>query len=217
VISFEFFSYTAEQWSLIRDQVLGDLGVDVDLIERQVTTVIRDESFTGMQSLRERIQIAASLYHFHSSVSRRSPRRDELVALRKAAENLRASIIGAVTVQVGTKYAAHPVLLNGVDDDMLAATRNYFTKLAANLDRQIERARSRSDNARKPDRDQCWNELLALWVGIGGHAHGEAAAEFLKLTSLPVMNGAVPARKSIVHWLERRRHRRSNSLSTIEV
>ena len=60
-------------------------------------------SITGTEPLRNRIEIAASAV---SSAQCRQPsqlRRDELDALRKDAENLRASIIDALAVPVGTK------------------------------------------------------------------------------------------------------------------
>ena len=96
-------------------------------------------------------------------------------------------------------------LQRGVDAGMLTATRDYFAKLLRNIDRQIEQAGSSRDNARKPDRDQCWSELLAIWIDIGGKPHGVAAAEFIKLASLPVMNSTVPNLASVVQWLKRHR------------
>ena len=208
MIEFEFFAYTDQQWDRIKVAVRDALGLDADQIERQITPLrIGDLSITGMQSLRDRIAAAAGMYPLHSAANRRSLRRDELVALRKSAENLRASIISAIAVPVGTKGSplVHPLLLKGVDVDMLTATSNYFRKLSRNLDRQIEQAGQRGDNARKSDRDHCWNELLAIWCELGGKPHGVEAAEFLWVASKPVMRGAVPAHKSIVQWLERRR------------
>ena len=211
MINVEFFTYTEPEWAAIREQVLADLSVDVDRIERQITHLIQnrdfEESFTGMEPLRERIEVTVGLYHFHSAVSRHRPRRDELIERRKDVENLRASIINVLTVPVRTELNVHKVLLNGVDADMLIATGDYFRKLLRNIDSQIAQTGSRRDNARKPDRDRCWTELRAIWIDIGGKPHGEAAAEFIKLASLPAMNSAVPARKSIVQWLERRRLR----------
>ena len=57
---------------------------------------------------------------------------------------------------------------------MLDATDDYFTKLLRNLDSQIESAetRTRRDNARKPERDEFWTQLLAIWCDIGGKPHG---------------------------------------------
>jgi hypothetical protein len=65
-----------------------------------------------MQPLRERIGIAASQYRLGSASTRQSPRRAELIALRKAIEPMRANIIDALAIQVGTKYSdvAHPFL-----------------------------------------------------------------------------------------------------------
>ena len=83
---------------------------------------------------------------------------------------MRVSIVQCGRVPVGIKgdRMVLPVLLNGVDADMLTATRDYFGKLASNLDRVIEPAGSRRDNARKTARDQFWNELLAIWCDLGG-------------------------------------------------
>jgi hypothetical protein len=100
------------------------------------------------------------------------------------------------------------LLLNGVDDDMLTATRDYFRKLLANLDRMIDQAGSRRrGNARKPARDRVWTNLLEIWCEFGGKATGTAAALFLRAASLPMMGGAVPDIPSIMRWLKRRQRR----------
>jgi hypothetical protein len=212
MIEVEFFAFTDAQWDAIKEQVLDDLGVDADQIERQVTVRHTgpdfEESFTGMEPLRSRIESVVSLYRLHSDVKDRSQRRDDLGTLRKEAEGLRDSILGTVAVPFRAKteydFPAHPLLLNGVDADMLTATRDYFRKLLANLDRMIDRAGSSRDNARKTARDQCWGELLAIWRELGGKPRSIAAAEFLKLASLPVMGSAVPNLKSVRRWLDRR-------------
>jgi len=140
-----------------------------------------------------------------------------LSALRKDIEKLRASIIDAFTVQLGINFGAGQpaMLLPGVDADLPAATRDYFTKLARNLDGQIEQARQRGDNARKPDRDHCWNELLAIWCEFGGKASGKAAASFLMAASKPVMGSAVPDITSIMRWLERRQNKTVNKVKPV--
>ena len=81
-----------------------------------------------------------------------------------------------------------------------------------NLDRQIEQAGSRRDNARKPDRDEFWNELLAIWCELGGKPSGKAAANFLIAASKPVMGSAVPTLKSVVQWLERRQNKTAKTV-----
>jgi hypothetical protein len=210
MIEFEFFTYTDQQWDRIKVVVRDALGLDADQIEREITRTFANSSITGMQSLRERIELAVSWYHLRSASTRRSPRRAELIALRKDTETLRDSIIDALAVQVGTNYddTAHLLLRPGVDGDMLTATRDYFWQLRRNLDRQIEQAGQRGDNARKTDRDQCWSALLAIWCELGGKATGKATAEFVKLTSRPVMSSAVPDISSITRWLERHRSTR---------
>jgi hypothetical protein len=70
----------------------------------------------------------------------------------------------------------------------------------------IEQAGSRRHNARKPARDKCWRELLAVWCDLGGEPHGLGAATFIRAASLPVMGSAVPSLASIVQWLERRQN-----------
>ena len=96
--------------------------------------------------------------------------------------------------------------MDGVDADMLNATRNYFGKLASNLDRMIEVVGSRSPNA-KVARDQFWDELLAIWCELGGEPSGAAAAAFLKVASVPVMGSAVPDIPSIMRLLKRRQNK----------
>jgi len=179
----EPFIFTDAQWHAIREQVLDDLAVDTD----QIT------------NLRERIEVAVGMYRYRDARPR--PRRDELTALREDAVNMQVGIMDALTVRVSNSQLPR----GGVDAGMTTATRNYFTKLFDNLDRQIAQCASSRDNARKPDRDQCWDELLAIWCDIGGKPHGVAAAEFVKLASLPVMNGGTPFVASIRRWLERRR------------
>ena len=210
MIELSLFAYSDEQWNDIKGVVRDALGLDADQIERRITRTVGRASITGMQPLRDRIELTASLYNLQSASARQSPRRAELIALRRDTENLQASIIDALAVQVATKYdfAAHPLLRPGVDADMLTATSEYFRKLVRNLDRQIEQAGTRRDNARKLDRDQCWDQLTKIWCALGGKPHGAAAADFLMVTSLPVMASAVPTLKSVVQWLERRQFRR---------
>ena len=196
MIEFEFFTYSDAQWDRIKVAVRDELGLDVDQTWCSITPVIH-------KTLRSCIEAAVSQY---SAAPRRRRRRAELNALRKDIKNLRASIISAIAVPVDRKGGTFAeMLLLGVDADMLTATRDYFRKLTSNLDRQIKQAGQRGDNARKTARDQCWNELLAIWCDLGGKPRGVAAAEFLWVASRPVMRDTVPAHKSIVQWLERRR------------
>ncbi|MET4152004.1 hypothetical protein [Bradyrhizobium barranii] len=198
-IEFEFFAYTDQQWDRIKVAV-DRLGLDADQIER-----IEIERTVGItRGLRNHIETAASMYLFQSANARQRPRRAELIALRNDAENLRNSIIAALAVQVKYGDTARLLLRQGVDGDMETATRDYFTKLVRNLDRQIEGAGQRGDNARKTARDQCWSELLAIWCDLGGKPRGRAAAEFLWVASKPVMGKAVRSFMSVVRWLERR-------------
>ena len=205
MIKVEFFTYTDEQWNAIREQVLDDLGVDVDTITHQVTPTLGKYSITGTLSVRDRIELAVSKYHSFNSVQ--SPSRAELDALRKDAEKLRARIIDALAVQVvsTSKYddVATPLPRPGVHADMVTETDQYFWTLLRILNRQIEQAGRRGDNSRKPARDQCWNELRARWCELGGKPRGIATAKFVSLASLPVMKSAVPDLASVKQWLER--------------
>jgi len=206
MIEVEFFTYTDEQWNAIKEQVLDDLGVDADRIERLITPTLGEFSIIAMQPLRDRIELVVSKYQLLSDGNRQKPSRADLEALRDDTENLRTGIVAALSEQVGAKNddVAIPFLRPGVDADMLTQTNDYFRKLLRNLKRQIEQAGQRGDNSRKPARDQCWTELLAIWCELDGRPRGLAAAQFLQLTSVPVMGSAVPNLASIIQWLKRR-------------
>jgi hypothetical protein len=196
-----FVAYTDPQWDRIKVAVRDALGLDADQIEREITPVIR-------KSLRSCIEFAVSQYSPATNLQRR---RAKLSALRKNIENQRADIINAFTVEVGRKGGTFAVmLLPGVDADMVTSTNDYFKKLERNLDRQIEQAGQRGDNARKTARDNCWNELLAIWCELGGKASGKATAGFLIVASKPVMGSAVPDITSVMRWLERHRDKTAN-------
>jgi hypothetical protein len=160
------------------------------------------------------MELAASVYLPQSTINRQRLSRDELKVLRKDAENLRARIAGALAVHINIKnVGSYPQ--PGVDRDMLDATRDFFVKLANTLDRQIEKAetRTRRDNARKTERDQFWTDLLLLWCDIGGKPHGLAAARFLIAASKPV--GADASINTVLQWLERRKETVSELITEI--
>jgi hypothetical protein len=204
MIKVEFFTYSDEQWNAIKEQVLDDLGVDVDTIPHQVTSTLGKHSITGTLSLRDRIELAVSKYRVQSDSNRQRPRRADLDTLREDAKKLRASIIDALAAQISPKCDDVAVLFlrAGIDADMVDATNDYFRRLLRNLDRQIEQAGSSGDNARKTARHQCWTDLLAIWCELGGKPSGRAAARFLLVASKPLM-GAVK-NETVVKWLERR-------------
>jgi hypothetical protein len=195
----EPFKYSDEQWDQIRTVMRDQFGLDADQIVRRFTSF----SGTTTESVRNRIETALTLYLLQDVIDRQQPRRDELTALRKSAEDLRVSISRAVAAPVSTKGDPLIYPLPGTDADMLIATSVYFKKLLRNLDRQIKQAGSREDNARKPGRDRCWYELLSIWCELGGKASGLAAATFLMVASKPVMYSAVPDIASIMRWLRR--------------
>jgi hypothetical protein len=195
-----------------QDRRAEERGLDADQIAHQVTATLGKHRTIGTLSLRERIELAVSKYRPISASPK--PRRTELEALRKTAENLRASIVDALAVQIAAKSdVAFPFAHPGVDADMLNATREYFAKLARNIDRQIKRAEQRGANASKPDRDQCWEELMVIWGDIGGKDGGAAAADFIMLASLPIMGSTVPSHASVVQWLDRRRQKAAKAVA----
>jgi hypothetical protein len=202
MIEFEFITYSDAQWDRIKIAVRDALGLNADQID-----------ITGSLSLRDRIETIVSMYLFQSASTRQSPRRAELIALRKDAETLRARIIDALAVLlrvIDDGLDAPALLRPGVDGDMMIVINDFFTKLAPNLDRQIKQAGERGDNARKTARDHCWSELLAIWCDLGGKATGKATASFLIAASRPVMGSAVPDITSVMRWLERRQNKTAN-------
>jgi hypothetical protein len=162
------------------------------------------------------MEVAASAYLPQRTIKRQRLSRDELKVLREDAENLRARIAGALAVHINIKNVGpHSYPQPGVDHDMLDATRDFFAKLADTLDRQIEKAetRTRRDNARKTERDEFWTSLLVLWCDIGGKPHGLAAARFLIAASKPV--GADASINTVLRWLERRKESVSKLITEI--
>ena len=198
---FEEFRYSEPQWNEIK-AVVRDACLDVDQITLRVT--------------RRSMEVAASAYLPQRTINRQRLSRDELKVLREDAENLRARIAGALAVHINIKNVGpHSYPQPGVDRDMLDATPDFFVKLAHTLDRQIEKAetRTRRDNARKTERDQFWTTLLVLWCDIGGQPHGLAAARFLIAASKPV--GADASINTVLRWLERRKESVSKLITEI--
>jgi hypothetical protein len=183
---FEEFRYSEPQWAEIK-AVVRDARLDVDEIRRTM-------------------EFAASVYLPQMTINRQRRNRGELKVLRRDVKNLRARIRGALAVHIKSKNGGpHRFPQPGVDDDLLDATTAYFARLVDTLDRQIEKAetRTRRDNARKTERDEFWTTLLVLWCDIGGQPHGLAAARFLIAASKPV--GADATIKTVSQWLQRRK------------
>jgi hypothetical protein len=145
------------------------------------------------------------MHRYRENVRRQTPRRTELVALRDEIERVRARIIAALSIKVGNNRLSR----DGNDIGMLKLTRTFFDKLTSNLDRQIADTAGRQANARKAERDECWEELLFIWRELGGKPYGSAAADFLLTASQPLMRSSVPTHKSILQWLDRRRDKPS--------
>ena len=216
MIEFSWFTYSDAQWDKIKVVVRDRLGLDADQIERRVTPVIGEFSITGMQPLRERIQIAVGQYHLYNAVNRRRPSRAELMKLRKDAKKWRTSIDNAVSVPLDVKYGVTvPLLLHSVDGNILKATSEYFGTLLRYLDRLIAQAGSPRHNARKIARNQCWEELLTIWCDLGGEPSDKAAAQFIRAASLPVMGSAIPTPASIVKLLERRQNGTAKTVNPV--
>ena len=215
VAEFKEFRYSEPQWSELK-AVVRDARLDVDQITLGVT--------------RRSMEVAASAYLPQRTIKRQRLSRDELKVLREDAENLRARIAGALAVHINIKNVGpHSYPQPGVDHDRLDATpvmgeektrtcnvpEGYFAKLADTLDRQIEKAetRTRRNNARKTERDEFWTSLLVLWCDIGGKPHGVAAARFLIAASKPV--GAGASVKTVLRWLVRRKESVSKLITEI--
>ena len=201
VAEFKEFRYSEPQWSELK-AVVRDARLDVDQITLRVT--------------RRSMEVAASAYLPQRTIKRQRLSRDELKVLREDAENLRARIAGALAVHINVKNVG-PYRLRqpGTDYNMLDAPPVYFARLADTLDRQIEKAetRTRRNNARKTERDEFWTSLLVLWCDIGGKPHGVAAARFLIAASKPV--GAGASVKTVLRWLERQKESVSKLITEI--
>jgi hypothetical protein len=182
---FEEFRYSEQEWSELK-AVVRHARLDVDQIRRTM-------------------EFAASVYLPQRTINRQRLNRDKLKVLRKDAKNLRARIADALAVHIKSKNGGPQRFPQpGVGDDMLHATSVYFAKLEDTLDRQIEKAetRTRRDNARKTERDEFWTTLLVLWCDIGGKPRGAAAARFLIAASKPVGDANI---KAVLKWLELRK------------
>jgi hypothetical protein len=128
---------------------------------------------------RKHIELAVFLY-----LTRRSLGPAELKKLREDTKKLRARIEAAFD----HSFTMH-------------VTAPFFDVLWRNIDTKLERG----SNAKKPDRDQFWAMLLAIWCNLGGKPHGAAAAKFLTEASNPPVSNDVPNLAAVVLWLNRRR------------
>ena len=187
------YRYSEPEWDQIKDVVPDALRHEFDNVTRR-----------SMERM-------VSAYLPRAAINRQRLDRDELATLRDDAENLRARIDAALAVHLNIKSVRSPPHIipyvnphPGVDRDMLDATSAYFTKLAGNLNRQIEKAgtRTRRDSARKIERDELWIKLLVLWIDIGGKPTGTDAANFL-IAASPV--DADASIKTVRKWLDRQK------------
>jgi hypothetical protein len=234
----ESIDYSEPEWNDIKTVVRDGLGLDADRIERQITPVIGEGDYqfstTGMESLRERIQTAASVYIAFSALERqmagRKARIKVLTAVRDDAVTLREKIIAALATTIGVKGRlanAVRVPLLGVDPDMLSSTERFIAKLNSNVERMIatlENAHT-TVNSSKTGRDMFWSRALAIWIDIGGKETGVHTADFLIAVSKPVFRklrtedgrkttASMPqSRESVVEWLRLRAKARKATTS----
>jgi hypothetical protein len=105
----------------------------------------------------------------------------------------------------------------GLNVDQFDETGRAFATVTSVIDACIAAQRpQQTANTRKAGRDRFWNEILAIWIRIGGEETGIAAAEFLVATSKPVFDKvrAIGGRKTtasmpmdyeaVVEWLRLR-------------
>src|SRR5215211_3936439 len=201
----DFDSYSAEQWDCIAASIAKMRGVDdAHLIRR------------GGASLRNLIEIEASMYCAQGYLNRRAANRqacvDNLIALR---DDLRDRLVSklANTTAVGT-------------DDMLNATEAFIRKLTFKIDlmTKIEKVSmvahdEPGSNAAKTSRHRFWSELVAIWTMIGGEKTGAKTARFLIAAAKPAFDfvrgdadacdkdRAIPDQKSVEQWLLRHKSR----------
>jgi hypothetical protein len=102
MIEIEFPTYTDAQWNEIKAVIRDELGLDADQIERQVT--IRNvgpdfgESFTGMETLRSRIENAVRQYHLYDGVNDLSVLAPTATRLLRDAARLRSVLTAIYTL-----------------------------------------------------------------------------------------------------------------------
>jgi hypothetical protein len=203
------YGYSDDQWEVIKTAVRNGLGLDADQVTHFRTTYT--------QSLRSRIENAATTYIALSAIVSRTPgykaRIKRLTALRDRTETLGADIIN--TLAPNLIKAMHYIPIPQIDavHKAIDAIDTLRRIVESNLDAQRPQPIT---NASKQDRDSFWNEMLAIWVDIGGAETGVAAADFLIATSRPVFRrvhaengrkataGMPEYRNSVVEWLRLR-------------
>ena len=94
------------------------------------------------------------------------------------------------------------------------------------IDASIAALRPQPANTSKKGRDHFWEEVLAIWIDIGGAATGVHAAHFLMAVSKPVFDkvradegskttASMPqSHRSVVEWLRLRAKARAQRCAT---
>jgi hypothetical protein len=228
MIKVVFFTYTNEQWNAIKGIVSNRLGLDADLIEWQITRTRGNSSITEMQPLRNRIEIAASVHIRRSALESQTPgdkaRIRQLTTLRGRVETLRADIIDVLAPSFTIAGATFGTMPD--DADVIGTAQRATAKVVSVIDASIAAQRPQQiANTRKAGRDRFWNEMLAIWISIGGAESNNAAAEFLVAVSDPVFDrvraigghkttASIPQDiKSVVEWLRLRAKARKATTS----
>jgi hypothetical protein len=178
------FTYNDEQWDSIRIVVRDRLNLDADQIERQYeqsVVVLKQRFYTsGMRSLRGCIETAAHSHILRSACESHTPGHKALMKQLTALRN-RAK---ALHVEEGARYRSMLHLVDQLDEAERAAAT-----LVSVIDASIAAQRPQpTPNTRKAGRDMFWNEMVAVWISIGGETTGIAPAEFLVATSKPVFD-----------------------------
>ena len=135
--------------------------------------------------------------------------------MRDRAKALRADIIDVLAPSFTIEDMAYRPMR--YDADPLNKTERAIATLVGVIDASIAAQRPQpTANTRKAGRDHFWDEVLAIWTGIGGAETGIAAAEFLVAVSDPVFDrvraiggnktaASMPlSREAVVEWLRLR-------------
>jgi hypothetical protein len=200
-------AFTDADWAEIKDVVYDRLDRDADEIEltrpagklMQMVGVL-----TTTTSLRSAIETAASLHIAASALDSQTPgykeRVKRLQEMRVKVETLRNELMDAISPSVTFDDGkVRQVFLGGdlrakygLDVDPLDEAGCAFdvvtTILDASLASMAAQPPQQTANSRKVGRDRFWNEMVAIWLGIGGAETGIAAAEFLVSASQPVFD-----------------------------
>lgn len=202
------FAYTDEQWGKIKDVLLDQLGRDADEIElaRPAGELMRMVGvLTTTMSLRGCIETAASLHIADSALHSQTPgykdRVKQLEAMRDKADALHKELVDAMSpsVTLDGDNVRHVILGGdlrakyGLNVDPFDEAGRAFATVTSVIDAGIasmaEQSPQQTANSRKAGRDHFWNEMLAIWTGIGGDKEtGTAAAEWLVATSNAVFD-----------------------------